>query len=120
METSAQRVARLITALEELITEEATTLRHGDYAAAATIAGRAQPVVDWIVNHASLLTPETRERLVAVQAERAANETLLADELARAREALRQVATSRRRVAQIAPVYGRMPMQRPMRLSAVG
>jgi hypothetical protein len=120
METPPQRVARLVTALEELVAEETTTLRHGDFAAAAIIAERAEPVVDWIVNHVSLLTPELRERLAGVRSRRAANETLLAREIECAGTELRQVAASRRRVAQIAPVYGHAPARRPLRLSAVG
>ena len=120
METPVQRTARLVAALEALVAEETATLRHRDYAGAAAIAERAAPVVEWIAGQAARLTPDLRERLVAVQSSRRANEEFLAREIADTGEALREVARSRRRVARIAPAYGTPIVKRSARLSAVG
>jgi hypothetical protein len=121
METPAQRCARLIAAFEDLAGEETTALRARDFVAANAIAERAAPLVEWLANYGSVMTPPLRERLAAVYAKRAQNSDFLTSEIARAREELQQIGANRRRVAQIAPVYGSgSGSMSPRRLSAVG
>jgi hypothetical protein len=121
METPVQRWSRLVNALEDLVAEEAAALHGGDFDAANTIGDRAAMVVEWLVTHASVITPPLAERLASVQAKRAANAEFLEGEITRTRDNLQQVAIGRRRVAQIAPVYGRSAgTAQRSRLSAVG
>ena len=120
METYVQRSTRLVDALEDLVADETAALRTRDFAAAATIAWRAAPVVEWRVAHASVITPGLRERLARVHANRAANVEFLETEIGQTRESLQQLGASRRRVAQIAPIYGGRAAVQSARLSAVG
>jgi hypothetical protein len=119
METPAQRCTRLIAAFEELAAEETAALHARDFVAANAIGERAAPLVEWLVTYGSVMTPPLRERLTAVHAQRAKNSEFLTAEIARAREELQQIGASRRRVAQIAPVYGGGGIS-PRRLSVVG
>lgn len=119
MEPPAQRFARLILALEELAMDETAALRAGDYTTANEIADRAEPIIDWMVAYANVVTPALRDRLAIVQARRATNVEYLECAITRTHDELQELALSRRRVAQIAPVYGRAAIARP-RLSAVG
>ena len=119
METPAQRGARLIAALEDLVAQETAVLRNGDFDEANTVADRTAPIVEWLADHPTFVPASLQERLAAIGSQRARNAEFLDSEIARTREELQQVAVSRRRVAQIAPVYGRAAAQ-PTRLSAVG
>ena len=120
METPAQRGARLVNALETLVAEESAALHAGDFEAAGTLADRAGPVVEWLTAHADVITPGLQAQLLDVRRQRQHNAEFLEAQIARTRADLQQIAASRRRVAQIAPVYGRGAMTPRGRLSVVG
>ena len=122
MESAAQTCARLISALEDLAGQEAAALQARDFAAAIEIQDRAAPLVDHLARHArDISDPAQQARLRAVQAKRDRTGEWLAEQIERAREELAQTSAARRRVAQIAPVYGRSPAAASFaHLSAVG
>jgi hypothetical protein len=120
METLAQRCARITAALEDLVMQESVALRTRDFATADTIADRAAPLVEWLVACSHAIPAALKERIAAVQARRAENLELLAAETVSGMEELRQIAMSRRRVAQVMPAYRAKTVAAAKRLSAVG
>lgn len=108
METPAQTCARLVAALEDLVAREAATLEARDFAGVIEIQKRAAPLVELLGAHADDVTdPALRERLRALLARRHQTGEWLAEQIEHAREALGQAHEGRRRLRQIAPVYGR-------------
>jgi hypothetical protein len=122
MESAAQTCARLIAALEDLAGQEAAALQTRDFATAIEIQDRAAPLVAHLAAHARDLTdPAQQARLRAVQEKRDRTGEWLAEQIERARAELARTSAARRRVAQIAPVYGRSPAGAASgHLSAVG
>jgi hypothetical protein len=53
METPAQRCARIVSALEDLVNQEAAALRAGDFDAVNEIQDRAAPLVEFLALHAT-------------------------------------------------------------------
>jgi hypothetical protein len=120
METPAQMCTRLLTALEDLAAQEAATLQARDFATAIAIQDRAAPLVELLAAHREELNdPTLRARVAELFARRSRTGEWLAEQMARVREELRQTDVARRRVAQVAPVYGRASTL-PRQLSAVG
>lgn len=123
METTAQTCSRLLTALEDLAAQEAAALDARDFPAAVAIQGRAAPLVEHLAAHGPPVAdkdPAFRARVAAFHAHRLQMGEWLATQVARAREELREMDSSRRRVAQIAPVYGRARRPQSRQLVASG
>lgn len=122
METPAQTCARLVTALEDLVAREAATLELRDFAAVVDIQARCAPLVELLGAHASDVTDAAlRERIRALLARRHQTGEWLSEQIEKTREALAEANEGRRRVRQIAPVYGRRPAAATSRqLCAVG
>ncbi len=106
MTTPAETWVRLIGALEDLAAQEALLLRGADFTAVLATQARAAPLVERLVALAGTADAAARARLSAVQALRSRSLEWLGAELARGREELQAMQVSRRRIAQIAPVYG--------------
>lgn len=108
METPAQRCARIVGALEDLVSQEALALENGDIAAVLDLQDRTAPLVEFLttvpLSHAT--APGIRGRIAALQERRAQTEARLRVELDRARAELQETVLGQRRAAQIAPVYG--------------
>lgn len=120
METPAQTCARIVTALEDLARQEAAALQARDFATAMLLQDRAAPLVEHLAMHeAEIVSSDLRFRVAAVHALRSQTGEWLAGQMDQTRQDLQQMDVSRRRVAQIAPAYGR-GSARPTRLSAVG
>jgi hypothetical protein len=120
METPAQMCARLLTALEDLAAQESATLQARDFTAAIAIQDRAAPLVELLAAHREEMNdPMLRARVAELSARRSRTGEWLAEQMARVREELRHSDVARRRVAQVAPVYGRGAVL-PRQLSAVG
>ncbi|MCX6953346.1 MAG: hypothetical protein NTV51_14425 [Verrucomicrobia bacterium] len=121
METPAQTCARLLGALEELADAEAATLRHRDFAAVADIQDRAAPLIEYLATHGPAVADNAlRARVWEFLRRRAQTGEWLDLQLAEARAELQGMQASQHRVARIAPVYGKAPVQVPGQLLAVG
>ncbi len=110
METVAQTCTRLLIALEDLASQEAAALDARDFARVVAIQERAAPLVEHLGTHGPAVAgrdPVFRARVVALHARRRQTGDWLAAQVEHAREELHRMAASQRRVAQIAPVYGR-------------
>lgn len=119
-ETAAQTCARIVTALEDLARQEAAALQTRDFPAAVLLQERAAPLVEHLVAHESDVTSsDLRSRIAAVYALRNQTGEWLATQIAQAREELRQMDASQRRIARVAPAYGGGSTRRSQ-LSAVG
>ena len=83
-------------------------MQNRDFAGAITVQDRAAPLVALLSAHeADVTDPAVRARVVALHARRQQTGEWLAEQIEAARAELNQTRTSQRRVAQIAPVYGR-------------
>jgi hypothetical protein len=121
MEMPAQTCARLIAALDDLVAREAATLAARDFAAVIELQQRAAPIVELLGAHAADLTdPALRARLRSVIDRRQRSGEWLAEQIEQTREALAETNEGRRRVRQIAPVYGVRRAPGSRRLSVVG
>jgi len=108
MESPPRKFTRLLTALDELVGQEAATLAARDYAAVGEIQRRAEPLVAGLAALGAEAADETaRARVAALLARRQHSLDFLETQLATARAELLAVQESARRVAQIAPVYVR-------------
>lgn len=106
METPAQMCVRLVTALEDLANQEATTLQARDFPAAVAIQDRAAPLVDLLVAHAGEVDDAAlRARIAAFMAKRSRTGEWLAEQMAKVREELQQTNVAQRRVAKVGPAY---------------
>jgi hypothetical protein len=123
METPAQTCARLVAALEDLVAREAATLEARDFTAVVEIQGRCAPLVELLGAHAAEVTDAAlRQRIRALLDRRQQSGEWLSEQIEKTREALADANEGRRRIRQIAPVYGRIPALAPAsrQLSAVG
>ncbi len=108
METPVQKCARLVTALEDLVAQEAVCLQTRDFAAAISIQDRAAPLVEHLSLHGPNVADQAlRRRVETLIARRNDTATWLATELRQTREQLLGLQASQRRVAKVAPAYGR-------------
>ena len=122
METTAQTCGRLLTALEDLAAQEASALEVRDFSLVVAIQQRAAPLVEHLATHGPAIAERDRAfgaRVAALQARRLRSGEWLAAQVAQTREELAGMQASQRRVAQIAPVYGRAA-KAPRQLCAVG
>jgi hypothetical protein len=122
METRAQTLARLLSALEDLSEHETLLLRAEDYTGVLETQQRAAPVVERLTRLADAADGKTRQRIAAVLAKRQRSYDWLSAKIACVRGELRELQASQRRIAQIAPAYGRAAAHSASasQLSAVG
>lgn len=122
MEAPRQKFNRLLSSLEELVSQETATTRAGDYAAVNEIQHRAEPLVETLAS----LGPEAadaaaRARVAGLLARRQHNIDFIESQLATAREELLAVQESTSRVARITPAYARSePASSSRRFNAAG
>jgi hypothetical protein len=121
METPAQRCTRLAAALDDLAAQEAAALAAGDFDTVLALQDRAAPLVEFLAARAGEIARHAplAAALAAVQARRGRSAAHLAAAIARARGELAEAGAARRRVARIAPAYGRGPAS-ASQLCAVG
>jgi hypothetical protein len=121
METPAQRCARLVGAFEDLAGQEAAAVAAGDFEAVAAVQARIEPAIAFLVANANFVSlGSLRTRIADASARRQETARCLADQLARTREALGELKTNQRRLARVAPVYGRSDCRTERRFVAVG
>ena len=117
MNLSSANFIRLLGALEDLAAQESIQLSNEDYAAVRQTQEQAAPLIAELVRlGGNAVTPDSRPRLAALLARRQRNQENLASQLAQVRDALVRTETSRRRVNQVAPIYG---ARQPSRKHAV-
>lgn len=114
METPLQSCARITDALEDLVRQEAAALHGGDFATLVLLQDRAAPLVEHLVAHQHQISSrELRSRVTAVIALRNQTSERLAQQIEQTGDELRAMDASRRRVAQVAPAYGRSAVRAP-------
>ena len=102
--------ARLLAALEELAAQEAASLAARDFAAVVHLQERAAPLVAHLAEHGPGVAkddPALVGRIAAWLARRHETGEWLAGQIARTKEKLSEVEAAQRRVARVAPAYGR-------------
>lgn len=119
METPVHRLERLVSALEDLTSQESLLLRAGDFAGVVRTQGRAAPLVEAVAGLSTVAGVSVRARVAEIVARRKRGEELLAGTLAHTSAALKQLQTNQQRLAQIRPVYGTTE-SRGQRLRMVG
>jgi|HubBroStandDraft_5_1064220.scaffolds.fasta_scaffold279377_2 hypothetical protein len=121
METQAQAIERLLTALEKLVEQESLQVTQGDHGAVLRTQQRATPIVERLVElGARVVDPSAHNRVVALLEKRQRSQQLLAVQMARVREELARTRASQNRLASIAPVYvGQARRRLTRRLCAV-
>jgi NAD-dependent DNA ligase len=98
---------RLVSALDELISQEAATVAEHDYEAVRNIQQRVEPVVHAIAELGQEVADEVaRARVAALLARRQHSIDVIECQLATARAELMAVQESTSRVSRIGPVYG--------------
>ncbi len=120
MTPAAQTFTRLLTALEDLITQEGVLLRAADFPGVLATQQRCAPLVDRLVGLATHADTAVRTRIAAIITRRAEGMELLAEEIARTRVELSEMQASQHRAARLAPVYGSLLVPVAGKLSAVG
>jgi hypothetical protein len=109
METLSHRCVRLLSALEELVAQEALLIAARDFHALRVVQERAAPLVEALASVAGAADLEVRRRVAALTKFRENSRELLARQIEGAREELQVLERSQHRVARIAPVYRHAP-----------
>jgi hypothetical protein len=120
MESPAQTCDRLLTALEDLVSEEAALLADEQVGAMVELQCRMAPLVDRLVALAASADSTLQSRVRALVARRAYVGAELATRLAHLHAELDRMSAARHTVNRIAPVYGAVPEAAPRQFSAVG
>ncbi len=105
MSSPAQTCARLLAALEDLVSQEAVLLRAADFSGVLATQERAAPLVERLAALATTADAAVRTRVAAVIALRSRSLEWLAGEMERVRSELAGMEASERQVARVAPVY---------------
>lgn len=112
MEAPRRQFQRVLLALEDLVAQEALLLGAQDFAAVPALQARAAPLVDWLVAEAPAADASLRRQVTELVERRARSAELLSRQIARVREELGAMQTSRQRLAQVMPAY-RQPADVP-------
>lgn len=120
MENPAQTCDRLLSALEDLVSEEAGLLADEQVGAMVALQERMAPLVDRLVALAGSADATLQMRVRALVARRAYVGAELAARLAHLRTELDRMTATKHTVSRIAPVYGVVPEVTPRQFSAVG
>lgn len=107
-ETPRRRFSRLLAALDDLVEREAIGVAARDLVTVGEMQQRAAPLVAGLAELGMEAADEAaRARVAALLARRQHSINLMESQLAVLREELLALGEGTRRVAQIAPVYGR-------------
>jgi hypothetical protein len=121
MESPAQAIGRLLTALEKLVDQEAIHVAAGDHGGVIRTQQRATPVVERLAElGARVVDASAFDRVASLLEKRQRSQQALAVQIGRVREELLRARASQNRLAAIAPVYvGRARRSVARRLCAV-
>jgi uncharacterized transporter YbjL len=119
MATPAHACARILSALEELVMQEAVVLTAGDLAAVGEIQSRIEPLVAFLATQdEDVMDADFKARVAALYAARADSAASLKAQMARNRAEVLAISGRQRVIAQVAPAYGAAAA--PATLSLVG
>ncbi|MBA4137980.1 MAG: hypothetical protein C0518_11740 [Opitutus sp.] len=107
MRSPLQTAQRLLTALEDLASQESVLLRSLDLVEAVQISERAAPLVEELcalVAESPEVAP-LRDRVEELVAQRRRSAVLLDSHLSRLQTELQRIDEARNRLARVAPVY---------------
>jgi hypothetical protein len=105
VETPALKFKRVLSALEDLVTQEALLLRAEDFAAVEALQNRTAPLVEFLAANPTAANEALRDRVGTVAARRSENDGELTRQMARVREELSLNQANRGRISQIMPAY---------------
>lgn len=121
METPLQCAARLLAALDELVTQEGVYLRAGSFELAAGVRERAGPVVTRLVELSHFPgVSEMRLKVAAIVERSAHHSAILEEKMTEFRAEIRRTDQARHRSNQIAPAYVRSSGANNPRFVAAG
>lgn len=119
MAATAHASMRILSALEELVMQEAVILKGGDLAAVAELQLRIEPLVAFLATPGeSVLDADVEARVAILHSARADSVAWLNSQMARNRAELLAISGRQRVIAQVAPAYGTAAA--PATLSLVG
>lgn len=106
MSIPAHACTRILSALEELVMQEAVILRAGDLAAVVDIQSRIEPLVVFLAAQGeSGLDADVKARVSALYASRTHSVAWLNAQMACNRAELHALSSRQRVIAQVAPAY---------------
>ena len=121
METNLQCAARLLSALDDLVSQEGTYLRAGSFELAAEMRGRAGPVVERLVELSHFPgVSEMRAKVAAIVERSSHHSAILEEKMAGFRAEIQRTDQARHRTSQLAPAYVRPPDSKKQRFVAAG
>lgn len=120
METPSQTVSRLLTALEDLVAQEALLLRADDLPAVLATQHRAGPLIERLTLMSGTVDAAAEARMALLVSRRRESEAWLETQMNRVRSELGETRESQNRVARFAPVYCPPVSKAAKQLSAVG
>jgi hypothetical protein len=112
METPAQGIQRLLTAIESLVAEEEVLFRAGEFQEAGVTQDKLQPLIDHLGELARTpamlgrLDDALKRRAAEILDRRMRSAELLSVRLAEVRAQLRIIAEAQQRTTRLKPVYG--------------
>lgn len=106
MPTVASELGRVVSALEDLASQEELLVNAGDYAEVNAVQERMAPLVRFVVEGMAAADASLQRRIAFLVTRRARTQQRLTVELEKIREEIVQLDLNRRRVAQVAPAYG--------------
>ncbi|MBI5690483.1 MAG: hypothetical protein HZC55_10340 [Verrucomicrobia bacterium] len=121
MADTHQLCTRLIAALEDLASQEATSLAHGEWDTLVSLRKRAEPLVELLASQdPEEIDSSLRARIGAWREGRLAAERELSVRIGTVRERLEELDASRRRLARVIPAYVPRPEVESRHLAGVG
>jgi hypothetical protein len=121
METSGHRFGRLLDALDDLVSQEAITVRARDYEAVGHLQRRSAAVVEGLAALGpAVADARAKARVASLLARRQHTIENIESQLATTRDELHAIEQSERRMARIAPAYGTPAAKRSRRFHAAG
>jgi hypothetical protein len=106
MDAREERVARLLSAVEDLAAQERATVQAHDFAALTSVQNRLAPLIEHLAAQGNEVREHLlQERVQAIHALRRETGDRLASEIRRIGTELKATEHAQLRTAQIAPVY---------------
>jgi hypothetical protein len=121
VETPFQCAARLLAALDDLVTQEGMYLRAGSFELAAATRQRTSPIVERLVELSHFpAVAEMRTKVAAIVERSTEHAAILEEKIAEFRAEIRRTDQARHRTSQLAPAYVRPSAAKNLRFVAAG
>jgi hypothetical protein len=106
MAATLSELRRVLSALEDLTSQEELLVVAEDYAEVSAVQTRMAPLVHFLVEGADAADAALWQRIAAFIERRDRTQKRLAVDVEKMREEMVQLELSRRRIARVAPAYG--------------